>query len=212
MFLWRNMENCHKIPTLSVPLHRSILLQKAQIHPCSFRKNCILISKFEFIGKASSKTWQVAINTWQPFTHDWICHLSSTGLNVYHLQPTKMKEISLFKCMEACFLFLIYSANVFLSHSSTLTNAKTIWECRLKDGNSSLVTYTYFLYLYTIPIPIRSRQTKTTYNQPIKIKYWYRKVEKHERWWRLNIEQIACKKSIYAISVWLRLKLAPIVS
>ena len=95
------------------------------------------------------KRWQVAINTWQPLEHDWIRHLSCTGLNVCRY---KMKEIFIFKCMETCYRYVIYTVlRFFLSNRRTLANDKTSWEYRSKDEKSSLVTFTYLFYLYTIP-------------------------------------------------------------
>ena len=147
-------ENCMFIPHRKYrwPPHRLILLQKAPIHRCTFCKNRFFIIKIWIYGENTFKRWQVATNTWQPFTHDWICHLSFTWLNVCRLQPIQMKEILLLKFSGACFRYiLIYSANVFLSHSSMPANAKTIWQCRQKDGNCNLVLSPIVLPIYNPP-------------------------------------------------------------
>ena len=61
--------------------------------------------------------------TYHSHTNEFlISHVQFLSLTAY-----KMKEISLFICMEACFRYvLIYGASVFLSHSGTVANDQTI--------------------------------------------------------------------------------------
>ena len=78
--------------------------------------------------------------------------------------------------MEACFRYvLIYGASVFLSHSGTVANDQTIWECKKRGVNCSLVTYTYVLPIYYPSPP----SEVDSLNWLINTQYW--KVEKHER-------------------------------
>ena len=116
--------------------------------------------------------------TW-PVTHDWIRHLSCTGLNVCRLQPIQMKEILLFKCSGACFRYiLIYSANVFLLHSGIPANVKQSKNVGKRMETAVLYHSPFvFGYIQSAILTIQTRPTKLN-NWPFYIKYWYKKVVK----------------------------------
>ena len=53
------------------------------------------------------KRLENAINTWQAFTHDWIRHLSCTGLNVCRLDPKKWNILNVWMPVLDTFLYKV---------------------------------------------------------------------------------------------------------
>ena len=178
-------ENCIFIPRRKCrwPPHKSILLQKAQIHRCTFCKKSFFIIKIWIYGENIFKRWQIAINT-------WLSHSRMIESVICHIQGWIYVAYSLYKWKKYYFLNVrvpvldtfLYTVLMFFCR----TVAYLLMPKQSKNGGKRMETAAVhhspicFAYIQSAIFTIRSRPTKLN-NWPFTIKYRYRKVVKHER-------------------------------
>ena len=138
--------NCRFIPCRKCrwTTHRSIWIQKAEMHQCSFWKNCCFFynQKLHFFGRKCLQTMAVINKIMTTIVQGECLSVTAYKLKKYDFlnvwRPVVRHDF-------------IYGANVFLLHSGTRVDANQMWKYKPKDGNCSHATYTIFFYLYTIP-------------------------------------------------------------